>query len=165
MTAGRFRSRAIDGIPPAVAIDQSGGLGGTLQAPIMRLVVPSFDRRTQVGTLARWHKQAGDPVQDGDALFEVRFETRVHRFDMGNDEQARSQAQAKGRSKKAERFQVMDVTVVAGSEAFLHDILLPAGSSVNAGDVAAVVTTVTDVTATATDATADFRVGARMLEA
>jgi hypothetical protein len=58
----------------------------------------------------------------------------------------------------------MDVTVVAGSNAYVHDILLPDGSPVNAGDIAAIVTTTPGVTATATDADADFRVGARIVE-
>ena len=147
-----------------LAIDQSGALGGTLQAPVMRLVVPTFDRRTKVGTITRWHVAPGAPVADGDALFEVRFETRVHRFDISNDEETKSQTAAKGRSQKAERFRVMDVTVVAGSEAFLREIVLPDGARVNAGDIAAIMTTTPDGDAAATDAAADFRVGAKMLE-
>jgi hypothetical protein len=147
-----------------LAIDQSGALGGTLQAPVMRLVVPSFDRRTKVGTVTRWHVTAGTAVQDGDALFEVRFESRVHRYDMGKDEETRSRVQTKGRSEKAGRFDVMDITVVAGSEAYVHNIVLSDGSPVTAGDVAAIMTTTPDGDATAADAAADFRVGAKMLE-
>lgn len=147
-----------------LAIDRSGALGGTLQAPVMRLAVPTFDRRTQVGTITHWHVAPGTAVGDGDSLFEVRFETRVHRFDMGGDEASRSHTKIKGRSQKADRFQVMDVTVVAGSEAYVHTILLPDGSPVTAGDVAAVMTTTADTAATEADAAADFRVGAKMLE-
>ncbi len=148
-----------------LAIDQSGALGSTLQAPVMRLAIPSFDRRTQSGTLSRWLIAVGDEVKDGDPVLEIRFESRAHRFDMSKDEQARVQTKIKGRSEKAQKFEIMNVTVFAGSDACLHEILLAEGSPVNVGDAAGVVTTEPGVTVSAADATADFRVGARIVEA
>lgn len=166
LAPGSLAGEALDFITEEaiLAIDQSGALGGTLQAAVMRLVVPTFDRRTKVGAITRWHVAPGAAVADGDPLFEVRFETRVHRFDIGNDEETKAQTAGKGRSQKAERFRVMDVTVVAGSEAYLYEIVLPDGAAVNAGDVAAIMTTATNSDASLADAAADFRVGAKMLE-
>ncbi len=124
-----------------LAIDQSGSLGGTLQAPVMRLVVPVFDRRTKTGSLSKWHVAPGDSVSNGDPLFDFRFETRVHRFDLGHDDETRNPEKHSGRSKKAERVRFIDVTVVAGSDAYLHQILLTPGAAGDAGDVAAIMTT------------------------
>jgi len=147
-----------------MAIDQSGALGGTLQAPVMRLVVPSFDRRTKAGTIARWHVAPGASVGNGDALFDVRFETRVHRFDMGHDDENRSPGRFSGRSKKADRVRLMDVTVVAGSDAFLHEITLHDGARVSTGDVAGIVTTSPGIEVGADEAESDFRVGAKTID-
>ncbi len=146
-----------------LAIDQSGALGGTLQAPVMRLRVPSFDRRTTDGVIADWHIGPGDSVTDGDVMFEVRFETRVHRFDLAGEEGVAAHSRRVARSQQAKVIQVFNVSVVAGSDAFIHDILVPAGSSVSAGDVAAIVTAEPAVGVTIDDATADFRVGARVV--
>ncbi len=163
--AGALAGDAIDFVTEeaVLAIDQSGALGDTIQAPVMSLRVPSFDRRTTEGTIASWLVQPGQLVSDGEALFDVRFETRVHRFDLAEDDRV-NQRKKSGRSAKADRSYAMQVSVVAGAEAYVHEILCPEGHPVNAGDVAAIVTTGRGMDVTAGDVGADFRVGARVIE-
>ncbi len=163
--AGALAGEAVDFVTEeaVLAIDQSGALGDTIQAPVMSLRVPSFDRRTTEGTVARWLVQPGQLVTDGEAMFDVRFETRVHRFDLAADDRA-NQRKKSGRSAKAERSYAMQVSVVAGAEAYVNEILCPEGHAVNAGDVAAIMTTGRGMDVTAADAGADFRVGARVME-
>jgi hypothetical protein len=146
------------------AIDQSGALGGTLQAPVMRLVIPSFDRRTRVGTVTRWHVSPGTAVADGDPLFDFRFETRVHRFDMGHEDENTNPEKTGGRSRKAERVRSIDITVVAGGAAYLREITVPHGAAATAGDVAGVMATSPEGDAGSELAGADFRVGTRTAE-
>ncbi len=146
-----------------LAIDQSGALGGSIQAPVMRLVVPSFDRRTSVGSIAKWHVAPGAMVNEGDPLFDVRFESRVHRFDLEEDDKS-AKARKTGKSQKAARFWNFDVTVVAGADAYLNEVISAEASRVAAGDVAAVMTTGRGMEVSVDDATADFRVGARAME-
>lgn len=145
------------------AIDQSGALGNTLQAPVMRLIIPSVDRRTKLGTLTRWHAGPGTKVTDGDPLFDFRYESRVHRFDMGHEEET-SPDRRSGRSKKAERVRTIDITVIAGSDAYLRTVVLPEGSNAGAGDIAAVLATTPDGDAALELAGGDFRVGTRTVE-
>ncbi len=146
-----------------LAIDQSGALADTIQAPVMSLRVPSFDRRTTVGSIARWHVQPGQLVEDEEALFDVRFETRVHRFDLGADDRVTKRKRS-GRSAKADRSYFMEVSVVAGAEAYVNEIVCPEGHPVTAGDIAAVMTTGRGMDVAAADAGSDFRVGARVIE-
>ena len=162
---GRLTGAAVDFVTDEaiLAIDQSGALAGSIQAPVMRLVVPSFDRRTTVGSISKWHVAQGAMVSDGDPLFDVRFESRVHRFDLEEDDKS-AKARKTGKSAKAARFWNFDVTVVAGADAYLNTIISEESSRVAAGDVAAVMTTGRGMQVTVNDATADFRVGAKAME-
>ena len=146
-----------------LAIDQSGALAGSIQAPVMRLVVPSFDRRTSLGSISKWHVAQGAMVSEGDPLFDVRFESRVHRFDLEEDDKSAKGRKA-GKSDKAQRFWNFDVTVVAGADAYLNTILVEESGRVAAGDAAAVMTTGRGMNVSVSDAAADFRVGVKVME-
>ncbi len=162
---GALSGAAIDFVTDEaiLAIDQTGALAGSIQAPVMRLVVPSFDRRTSVGAISKWHVAQGAMVSEGDPLFDVRFESRVHRFDLEDGDKSAKGRKA-GKSNKAQRFWNFDITVVAGADAYLNRVLVEESGRVTAGDTAAVMTTGRGMNVSASDAAADFRVGVRVME-
>ncbi len=164
--AGRLRAAAAEFVTEEAirAIDQSAAFDETAQAQVMVVRVPQFDRRTTQGVVKKWHIEPGDEVSDGDVMFEVRFERSVHRFDL---EDAKSRVGSSHRVTRRRRHGVLkplDVMVVAGGEVILRDVLVPEGAEVSVGTIAAVVTSSHTEHASVSDATADFRVGARVFE-
>lgn len=145
-----------------LAIDQSGALGGSLQPHVMTVRVPQFDRRTTDGVVTKWHVQPGDEVTDGDVMFDVSFERERHRFDMAPKEEALRRSPRRKRSKRARKFFPLDISVVAGGDVVIHEVLAAEGQAVSVGSVAAVVTTEPSTAAGLDDASGDFRVGVRV---
>ena len=96
-------------------------------------------------------------------MFDVRFESRVHRFDLEDGDKSAKGRKA-GKSNKAQRFWNFDITVVAGADAYLNRVLVEESGRVTAGDTAAVMTTGRGMNVSASDAAADFRVGVRVME-
>ena len=161
---GRLDAAAVEFVTEeaVLAIDQAGALEGTLQAPVMKLRVPPFDRRTTDGAIAKWHFRSGDEISNGDVMFEVRFDREVHRFDMAENQASAESSRRVSRPKRARSLQALDISVVAGGDAILQEILLPEGTPVSVGSVAAIVTTAPTDHVSIDDATGDFRVGARV---
>jgi hypothetical protein len=145
------------------AVDLTGALGGSLQAPIMRVTVPAFDRRTTEGRLVTWHVAPGSHVKDGDLLFDVKFDAIAQK--VGSARASKSDAQIRRREEERRKRsgQVIVVSAVAGSEAFIHEIVVEAGARVSTGDTSAVATTTPQTGPIAADeVAAKMRLGVRI---
>ncbi|MEN8239453.1 MAG: hypothetical protein ABFR53_09655 [Actinomycetota bacterium] len=147
-----------------LAIDQSGAFGKTLQAPVMTVRVPQFDRRTTNGVIAKWHFRSGDEVHDGDVMFEVRFDRSTHRFDLVEAPKDRGRSRRRAKPKRSRTLSPIDVSVVAGGTVVLQEILIPEGAPVSAGSIAAVATSSSVEQAFIDDAVEDFRTGVRVFD-
>ncbi|MDH3189583.1 MAG: hypothetical protein OEM39_02950 [Acidimicrobiia bacterium] len=93
----------------------------------MRLLLPRFDRRTEVGVIESWHVGEGAHLASGEPLFDVRFDNLHTR--LGGREGGRQRET--GRS--------LRFSVVATAEGYLQEITQPTGSSVPAGSLVGVV--------------------------
>lgn len=93
-----------------------------------RLLMPRFDRRTEVGVVESWHVGEGDHVASGDTLFDVRFDDLHTR--LGDREG--------GRQRKTGRS--LRFSVVATADGYLRQVTQPTGSSVAAGSLVGVIT-------------------------
>ena len=145
-----------------LAIDQSGALSGSLQPHVMTVRVPQFDRRTTEGSIAIWHVKPGDEIADGDLMFDVRFERQTHRFDMVEEERAVATSRRRSKPTRARTLRPIVVSVVAGGDVVLAEIVAAEGAPVSLGSIAAVVTTEPSIDAGVDDALGDFRIGVRM---
>lgn len=145
------------------AVDQTGALGGSLQAPIMRVTVPAFDRRTTEGRLVTWHVAPGSQVNDGDLLFDVKFDAIAQKVGTARESKSAAQIRRREEERRKRSGQVIVVSAVAGSEAFIHEIVVEAGARVSAGDTAAVATTTLQTGPIAADEVeAKMRLGVRI---
>jgi hypothetical protein len=124
-------------------------LAGVLQTEVMRIDVPRYDRRTNRGTITRWHVHGSSSVAAGDPIFDIRFDRLHHR---GSREDARS-------------TRSLVLSVHAARDGHVHSILHEEGSLVSVGDTVAIVTSTADIDPT-TDPTAaaNFGVGVRVVE-
>jgi hypothetical protein len=146
-----------------LAIDQSGALVDSLQPRIMTVRVPQFDRRTTEGVVARWYVRPGDAIAEGDRMFDVRFERHVHRFDKVEEEHSGGHSRRRSRPTRSRTLSPLDVSVFAGGDVVLAEIVAAEGAAVSVGTIAAVVTTDSSIDAAVDDALGDFRIGVRMV--
>lgn len=160
---GRIGGAAIEFVTDEAirAIDESGALSATIQAPVMGIRVPQLDRRTQDGVISHWHRHVGDEVNSGDILFDVEFTLDKHRFDDDRTGGDAMRARRLARTKKKRAVQIMSVSVVAGADAHLRDVVVPEGTPVAVGDVVAIVTTGSVDNLPADQPKVDFRVVAQ----
>lgn len=96
-----------------------------IDSETMQLVLPRYDRRTDVGIIERWHVTHGSAVTSGDALFDARFDN-LH-WKVGG-----KQLDQAGRN--------LFLSVVAMADGYLREITEAAGSSVEAGALVGVMT-------------------------
>lgn len=144
-----------------LAIDHSGALDDSLQPQVMTVRVPQFDRRTTDGVIAKWHISPGDEVTDGDTMFDVRFVRKVHRFDMVKEEEAAPPWRRRSLPKRARTFPPFDLSVIAGGNVVLREVVAAVGANVSVGSIVAIVTTESSIDAGVDDASGDFRTGIR----
>lgn len=139
--AGSFDASAAEFITEdaILLVDRSGALQSSIQPAFMVVAVPEYDRRTLEGSIARWHAEAGEPVAEGDPLFDLRFEGLAYVAGMtgrgGTPRQPRRVSKTGG-----DPAPILTVRVVAGSDGHLHSIVAGEGAKVRVGDAAAVVT-------------------------
>lgn len=157
--AGDFSGEAATFISEDVGllIDQSRVLGASIQAPVMRVEVPAYDRRTTHGTLAAWHVEPGQMVKQGDLLFDVRFDGLVYRVQSQEESERRAARRAKVRRTHLTGTIVLEV--LAGSEGHVAALAIPEGSRVTVGDTAAVITIEADSLVEYDSSTPTFRLG------
>ncbi len=160
--AGEFSKEAAAFITEdaGLLIDQSGVFGTSVQAPVMRVEVPAYDRRTTHGTLAVWHVNKGRSVQQGDPLFDVRFDGLVYRVTPGQEESERKAARRAAR-RRASLHPTLVLEVLAGGEGYVAALAVSEGDRVKVGDTAAVITTTTDREPSYDSSTPTFRLGMR----
>lgn len=145
-------------------VDRSGALGASIQPDVMVVDVPEYDRRTTEGSISRWHATAGEPVVEGDPLFDLRFEGLAYVAGMTSRGRPGRRPRRAARH-RSERAPILTVRVVAGSDGHLHAIVADEGAEVRVGDAAAIVTSSprTDPLADLTGAPR-FRTGIRLVE-
>lgn len=105
------------------AINELGVEGLVLEGDVMRLDVPTYDRRTVRGRIDEWHVTQGSEVERGTPLFDLTFDNLVHRLDYAAKETNRS----------------MSLTVLAADKGWVADISVNAGVEVNVGQTIGVV--------------------------
>jgi hypothetical protein len=164
--AGAFGAAAAEFITEdaILLIDRSGALRASIQPAFMVVDVPEYDRRTLEGSIARWHAEAGQPVAEGDALFDLRFEGLAYIAGLTSRGDTRRQPR-RVRKTGGDPAPILTVRVVAGSGGHLHSIVADEGANVRVGDAAAIVTASprTDSPTDMTDAPR-FRTGIRLVE-
>ncbi len=162
--AGAFSPEAADYVTDdaVLAVDQSGVLGASLQAPVMRLEVPPYDRRTRSGVIVKWHVTRGATVAEGAPLFDLRFDGLHYKVE-GDDNERLARRRTKRR--RATSTQSMTMQVAAGSTGYVHEILIDEGMRANVCDAAAVMTPAPPDGAVAFEGSEPaFRLGMRLLE-
>lgn len=162
---GEFSAEAADFITEDVEllIDQSGVLGASVQAPVMRIEIPAYDRRTTSGVLASWHVESGNDVRLGDPLFDVRFDGLHYR---AGEQAARSREKRAGRKVDRRRDSLRNAIVLevfAGSDGCFNRPTVQEGERVQVGETAGVVTAEATSAAVPFDGdTPTFRLGMRI---
>ncbi len=164
---GRFSVEAAEFITEdaILLVDQSGALGGSLQAPVMRLEVPPYDRRTVQGTIAKWHVAAGASVSKGDPLFDIRFDGLAYKVEMENPDEDAKRAAKRAAKRREDNAAVLVMQVLAGSGGHVYKLSVPEGTRVSVGDTAAVMTPDVPKGTVAVEAsTPAFRLGMKLKE-
>lgn len=116
---------------------------------VLRLAVPGYDRRTVWGEILTWHVTAPVALAKGQKLFDLRFGNLHHRL---------GAPRGPGGSHRA-----LTVSVVAAGDGYLHEITAPAGTAVEVGSTAGVVTRSPEVPPGPVGAAAGFPVGVAVL--
>jgi hypothetical protein len=133
------------------AVSQIDGLRvlDPMHSELALLLVPRFDRRTTRGSITRWHKEAGDPVEPGDLLFDIEFGGLASHLGATKDVKMGSR--------------VMTLVAVAGEPGHLLEV--SSVRDVAVGERVAVVGARPDLDPVAiSDLTPHFRVGIRVVE-
>lgn len=105
------------------AINELGVEGLTLDADVMRLDVPAYDRRTTAGRIDAWHVTPGTEVERGAPLFDMTFDNLIHRLDYAAQETNRS----------------MSLTVLAADAGRVTSVAVEPGAEVSVGQTVGVV--------------------------
>ena len=121
-------------------IDETGTLSGSLQAAVMRLEVPPYDRRTVSGVLAKWHVEDGTEVSRGDPIFDISFDGLSYKVSLDASERSRKRAERRAQRRRENFGAVLVMQVLAGANGVLQRKLIDEGERVEVGDTAAVVT-------------------------
>ena len=100
-------------------------------------------------------------VTDGDTMFDVRFVRKVHRFDMVKEEEAAHPWRRRSLPKRARTFPPFDLSVIAGGNVVLREVVAAVGANVSVGSIVAIVTTESSIEVGVDDASGDFRTGIR----
>jgi multidrug efflux pump subunit AcrA (membrane-fusion protein) len=146
-------------------IDQSGALDGSLQAPVMRLEIPPYDRRTISGILDAWYVQSGQEIKQGDKLADVSFDGLSYKVDLDSADQTGKSSALRARRRRDKFSAVLVMQVLAGSDGYVYQTLIPEGTRIKVGDTAAVITPErVDDAGAVDDSTPTFRLGLRVKE-
>lgn len=164
---GAFSAAAAEFITEdaVLLIDQSGALGTSLQAPVMRLEVPPYDRRTTAGVLAKWYVTPGSAVTKGDPLFDIRFDGLAYKVEMENPDERQRRAAKRAAKRRDDTSAVLLMQVLAGSDGYVYEVSAGEGTRLNVGDTAAVMTPTAPEAPVAIDSdTPPFRLGMKLKE-
>lgn len=133
-----------------VAITELGVAALSLDAEIMRLQVPAYDRRTATARVDSWHVAPGTAVERGSPLFDLTFDNLVHRLDYSAQETNRSMA----------------VTVLAADAGRVTTVGVAPGTAVEVGQTIAAVVKVDSVESPSIEQLEEgvppFRIGIRV---